>query len=169
MVSKEHRNVHSHTTKTNKDRRMAIDHLLQDSSSKKNSSDSSHQHHHHRHHRHHRYHLQHEDIRCQHSINQNPDHSRIQHNQYNIENEPHSAPVLQTTSLSNPSRSQYQRSRIQFDPSSSIITARREFAVAITKRSSRKGYLECKLCDNEVWGPNGKSNRANILFLFLYI
>lgn len=39
---------------------------------------------------------------------------------------------------------------------SSILNARRDFSVAITRPSPRRGYLQCRLCDREVWGPNGK-------------
>lgn len=42
------------------------------------------------------------------------------------------------------------------DASSTITTARRDFVIAITRPSTKRGYLECRLCDGEVWGPNGR-------------
>lgn len=42
--------------------------------------------------------------------------------------------------------------------SSAITSARRDFVISITRPATKRGYLECRLCDSEVWGPNGKRN-----------
>lgn len=46
-----------------------------------------------------------------------------------------------------------------------IVNARREFASAIMKPSPKSGYLKCRLCDSEVWGPNGRYHldKCNVL------
>lgn len=92
--------------------------------------------------------------------------SNNRHEHYIHVGESHSAPIISSTplpALPLPSfgvptqgrgRQQPRRQRAESD-SSSIITARRDFAVAITRPSPRRGYLQCKLCDREVWGPNG--------------
>lgn len=88
------------------------------------------------------------------------------HRHYNHVDESHSAPIISSTPLPVPplppfgatahghGQQQPRRQRAESD-SSSIITARRDFAVAITRPSPRRGYLQCRLCDREVWGPNG--------------
>ena len=37
-----------------------------------------------------------------------------------------------------------------------IITARKTFVAAITRPISKREYSECRICNTEVWGSNGK-------------
>lgn len=80
-----------------------------------------------------------------------PNHALHNSNTYN-QNQSHSSAHLSTHSLS----TSHSRTHQNIAPeSSSIITARRDFVIAITRPSTRRGYLECRLCNSEVWGPNG--------------
>lgn len=40
---------------------------------------------------------------------------------------------------------------------SSPFALRKQFVNTITRASPRRGFLICRLCDEEIWGPNGKS------------
>lgn len=72
---------------------------------------------------------------------------------------------IDSFSLTQPS----PQTRTESDSSSSIITARRDFVIAITRPSTRRGYLECRLCESEVWGPNGKFFISKFPFHFYQI
>lgn len=47
-------------------------------------------------------------------------------------------------------------------PNKTSISARRKsFVYEITKPSSKRGFVICRLCHEYVWGPNGKAGRPS--------
>lgn len=46
--------------------------------------------------------------------------------------------------------------KLQAAPIQKARIGRKAFVASITMPSPRRGFLACRLCLNEIWGPNGK-------------
>lgn len=75
---------------------------------------------------------------------------------------PSHSPTDSVTSTSDQNR----RENLCTEPSS--VEVRRRFIQSVTSPTKRKGFVKCKLCITELWGPNGMCTFNICIYIYSF-